>query len=346
MNRRNFAKVWPLASWILASAVPVDRSMAPLCPPAYRRGMKVGIVAPASPVSRTEWQRVKSSLEAIGFTLVYDEAQLLDNKHFLAGSDATRVAALHRLFQDPEVGIIWCVRGGYGTMRLLDGLDYDLIRRNPKILIGFSDITALLHAIWQRTGLITFHGPVGTSEFTAYTQREMSHQLMSGRVPHTIALPAIVEQSMYRAAQHTEYQAQVLAPGMATGRLIGGNLTLMASLLGTPYDVDYRGKILLLEEVGEAPYRIDRLLTQLRLAGKLDEVAGIGLGVFKDCSNRQKSGELLQVLRDRLGDLGVPVVYGLAFGHVANNFTFPIGVAARLDAQALTLTLLESGVAG
>lgn len=308
--------------------------------------MKVGVVAPASPVSRTEWQRVKSALMAMGFELVYDEAQLLNHTHYLAGTDAERIAALHRLFEDEEVGVIWCVRGGYGTMRLLDGLDYDLIRHHPKILIGFSDITALLHAIWLRTGLVTFHGPVGTSEFTTYTQREMTQRLMSSRAPQLIGFPLATEQSPYRYAQHREYHAEVIVPGVALGVLIGGNLTLMVGLLGTPYEVDYRGKILLLEEVGEAPYRIDRMLTQLRLAGKLQEVAGIGLGVFKDCSNRHqgKGEELLEVLRDRLGDLGVPVVYGLALGHVENNFTFPIGVRARLDASAMTLTLLESGV--
>lgn len=347
MNRRNFNQLLPWG-WLAAGSVPLSTLTEPprLRPAAFRRGMKVGVVAPASPVSRTEWQRVQSALTSMGFALTYDEAQLLDNAHFLAGTDAERAAALHRLFEDDEVGVIWCVRGGYGTMRLLELLDYDLIQRHPKIVIGFSDITALLHAIWQRTGLVTFHGPVGTSEFTTYTKRNMMHQLMSGRVPYSIGLPLPLEESPLRRANHREYVAQSLVSGVATGTLIGGNLTLMTSLLGTPYDVDYSGKILLLEEVGEAPYRIDRMLTQLRLAGKLQQVAGIGLGVFKDCSNRSaaKASELIEVLQDRLGDLGVPVGYGLAMGHVDNNFTFPIGVRARLDTGAMTLTLLESGV--
>ena len=226
--------------------------------------------------------------------------------------------------------------------RILPMLDYDIIRANPKVLIGYSDVTALLHGIFLETGLVCFHGPVGASNFTDYTTKQVTDVLMTPKVNQVIPFP---KENLSKA--DPAYQPYVIQSGKATGQLIGGNLTLVTSLMGTPYELDLKDKLVFLEDIGEKPYRLDRMFTQLLLAGKLQDAVGIVLGVFSDCEAgvNDNSLTLREMMEDRLTNLGIPVVYGMSFGHIGNNFTIPMGINATIDTKQKTLTLLETAVA-
>ena len=245
------------------------------------------------------------------------------------------------MFSDKSIDAIWCVRGGYGSARILPMLDYDMIKANPKVLIGYSDITALLHGIFLETGLVCFHGPVGASNFTTYTTKQATNVLMTPKANYVIPFP---EENLTKSDK--SYQPFVVKAGKVTGQLIGGNLTLVTSLMGTPYELDLKGKLVFLEDIGEKPYRIDRMFTQLLLAGKLQDAAGIVLGVFSDCEAKigDNSLTLRETIEDRFSKLGIPVIYGMSFGHIGNNFTIPMGINATLDTSNRTLTLLETAV--
>ena len=256
---------------------------------------------------------------------------------YLAGSDAGRLAELHCMFCDPEVRAIICLRGGYGSLRLLAGIDYHLIRSHPKILVGYSDITALHLAANKLAGLVTFHGPMiypelGGEEVPAYTQENLWSAITAasppGSIPPLAGLPPVT-----------------IVPGRAAGTLTGGNLSLITATLGTPLEIDTQGKILFLEEVDEAPYRIDRMLTQLRLAGKLEAAAGIVFGRCSGCEDAVAGSTPLEVIAGIIAPLSIPCFYGLPAGHLAPQATLPLGVNALLDATAGTLTLLEAAVA-
>lgn len=261
---------------------------------------------------------------------------------YLGGSIDERLSDLHDMFRDPEVKALLCVRGGVGSSQLLDRIDYDLIRRNPKILAGFSDITSLHLAIHKRAGLVTFHGPVAVSGFTEYTQKCFRRALFNSRPMGVLTNPP--ETNTLRPAN----PLRAIVPGRARGPLVGGNLTLVSLLMGTPFEIETRGRILFLEDVGEEPYRIDRLLTQLRLAGKFDGVAGVIWGKCSDCGPRTcqpsfdstfSTGEVVDQI---LGKLKVPVLSGLVIGHTDDQLTLPLGVMAALDADRGTLTLEEA----
>jgi muramoyltetrapeptide carboxypeptidase len=233
-------------------------------------------------------------------------------------------------------------RGGYGLSRLLPAVDFRVIKKNPKIFIGYSDITALHLAISRRTGLVTFHGPVAASEFSDYTKKHALSVLMNPQPSYTVALP---ESSGTPAAPL--YQPEVITPGRCRGPLVGGNLSLVVALAGTPFGLDrLKGKLLFLEDIAERPYRVDRMLTQLRQSVDLRTLAGVALGVFEDCQPPagRPSQTVQEVVRDRLGDLGIPVLYGLSFGHIRDQFTLPLGIPAEMDTANATLTLLETAV--
>jgi muramoyltetrapeptide carboxypeptidase len=246
------------------------------------------------------------------------------------------------MFRDPEVKAIFALRGGYGSAQLLDRIDYELIRANPKIFVGYSDITALHLAIHQKTGLITFHGPVVLSRFTDYTLDHFRRALFQTNPIGTVRNPG--ETNTLRPV----HRLRAVRPGTARGRLIGGNLTLISTTLGTPYEIDTRGRILFIEDVDEEPYRIDRMLTQLRLAGKLDAAAGIIVGECLDCRPKDykpsfnSTFTLGEIEDNLLGDLKVPVLSGLTIGHTDDQLTLPEGAMATLDAGQGTLTLEES----
>ncbi|MEX2221054.1 MAG: LD-carboxypeptidase [Candidatus Rokuibacteriota bacterium] len=308
-------------------------------------GQTVGMVAPSSAPNEPERIRFAvETIESLGFK-VQPGAHLYDRDGYLAGSDAARAADLNAMFADDGVDAIWCVRGGYGASRILPALDYALMQRKPKALIGYSDITALHMAIHRHAGLVTFHGPVAFRAFTPYTLGELRRVLWTAETPARLGGPPPFARQEGRV--DWDNRVATLVPGRARGRLLGGNLCLMSHLCGTPYFPDLRGAILFLEDVEEAYYRIDRMLTQLWLSGALAGVAGVAFGKFTSCDPSPyflQNRPLEDILAERCRALGVPAVSGVMVGHVEDQTTLPIGCLAELDADAGTLTLLEPGV--
>ncbi len=301
-------------------------------------GDTIGLIAPAG-VIREEGaiQRAAAETERMGFRVKLGRS-VHGHYGYLAGDDASRAADINDMFRDDTVDAIICLRGGYGAMRLLDRIDYDLIRRNPKIFMGFSDITALHIALLERAGLVTFHGPMAASNWAdgplePFTKEQMFRALMNGAPLGDIPNPP-------------DFPRQTVVHGVCEGQLVGGNLSLVASLLGTPWELDAKGRILFLEEIGENTYCVDRMLTQLRLSGKLEDCAGIVLGNFNNCQveYEQFGCTLEEVVRDVIVPCGKPVFSGLRCGHCRPNLTLPFGVMCRMDAEKCTLTALEAAV--
>jgi muramoyltetrapeptide carboxypeptidase len=326
-----------------------------IMPPRLQPGDTIGLVTPATYLTEEQLRNAVLSLEKLGFKVRYSPNMLV-RKGYLGGTDQQRADDINQMFADPEVKGIMCGRGGYGSGRILPYLDYALIRSNPKVFIGFSDITAMLYAIYKKAGLICFHGPMGTSDYNEVTSTYFRKVLMepekqlvydNAEVDPRLDIDLAEEEQQIEVAVEPAPQMVTITPGQAEGELIGGNLSLMSMLCGTAYDLDMRGRLVFIEEVGEAPYRIDRMLTQLLLAeDKLPAAAGIVLGTFNDCeaSDEDRSFSLAQVLQDRLAGLGIPVLYGLSFGHIRQNMTLPFGSQARLDADQKKVVLLEQAV--
>lgn len=282
---------------------------------------RLGILAPASPFPADRFEAGLNVLRQLGFQPVI-HYQAYARTGFLAGSDAERLNALYDLLADPSIDAVMAARGGYGVHRLLEHLDLSRLKAAPKPVIGFSDVTAL-HAVWAQLGRASIHGPVVTQ--------------LADLPP---ADQAIFAQTL-SGPQAATYQGQnTIQKGRAQGVLFGGCLSVLVPLLGTPFFPSLAGKILLLEDIGEAPYRIDRMLTQLRLSGALGQVAGIAVGELVKC-DPPRAGEptAVQVLAERTADLGVPVVYGLPFGHGQTNQAIWLGAQVELDAEARTLTV-------
>lgn len=251
-------------------------------------------------------------------------ANVLARNDYLGGHDAERLRDLNAALADDAVDAIWCVRGGYGAMRLLPHVDWASLTRRPRALIGFSDVTALHAAASTRCGLITYHAPTARGALTDFSRQSLVRAVVEGRDPCGRA-----------------DSARTVRAGRAHGRLVGGNLALLAALTGTPYAPDYRGAILVLEDVGEPPYRIDRMLTQLRLAGALAQIAGLVVGHFTECTpgNELSPGTLDSLVGEAADVAGVPAVAGVPVGHIDDQWTIPLGANAQLDAEALTLTV-------
>ena len=311
-------------------------------PPKLKVGDKLAIVAPGSYISEEELQDSIKNLNELGFETTNSEKILLQSGYF-AGNDKERAQDLMEKFSDKSVKGIVCARGGYGCARILPMLDYKVIRTNPKVLIGYSDITALLYGIYQKSGLITFHGPVGTSTFNDYSVNNFKKVLVNPERNQTF-------KNSTSGDDENLYGVATIVKGKRKGRLVGGNLSIMVSLIGTQFDVDYSDKIIFIEEIGEEPYRIDRMLTQMIQAGKFENAAGVMLGIFRKCEAKKesdltaKSFNLMEVLEDRLGKFKIPVVYGMSFGHVKDKFTIPFGALAELDTDKQTFILLEKAV--
>ena len=310
-------------------------------PKRLKLGDTLGVIAPSSALPPHVVEKAIQSLEGLGFKLKLGK-NLNQQRGYLAGTDAERLEDLHWAFSDPEVDAVWCVRGGYGATRLLPNIDFKLIKKNPKIFIGYSDITALHVAIFQKTGLVTFHGPVGTSDYTDYTKGHVLNTLTQPTHPYKVELSA-----ENQANTSNLFKTEVIRAGKCRGQLIGGNLTLLSAMAGTPFGLgDLKGKILFMEDIDERPYRIDRMLVQLLESHNLKDLAGIALGIFEGCNPKpdENSLSLMECFKDLLGNLGIPVYYGLSFGHISNQFTLPMGIEAELDTEGGTLTLLEAGV--
>lgn len=302
-----------------------------LKPAPLKRGDAVGMITPASNVPNAEdsYAKLARNMEALGLVPRFG-TNVRQHPGYIAGPEDARLADLHAMFADPAVKAIFCIRGGYGTPQLLDRVDYKLIQRHPKIFLGYSDITALHLAIHQKTGLVTFHGAAWNRELTPFTLDHLRKVLFQ-------TSPAGV------APIAPDHAVTKLTGGRARGRLTGGNLSLICTLLGTPYEIDTRHSILLVEDVGEDPYRIDRMFTQLRLAGKLDQLAGLVWGECHNCQSKTAPPyELAEVYARILSKLKCPVLTGLRFGHTDDQFCWPYGVMATLDADKGELTFDES----
>ena len=314
----------------------------PVRPGRLRPGDTVGLVNPSGAVwEPDEIAIVEESLAALGFKTKRG-AHLLARRGYFAGEDEQRAADLNAMFADPQVRAIHCVRGGWGGARLLPRLDWAAIARHPKILLGFSDITSLLLSLQAKTGLVTFHGPVGASQWNPFNVGFIKRVLQEGEAVTFANLREIDEDDL----TVVENRVRTLRPGTARGRLLGGNLTVLSSLVGSGYLPDWEGCILFLEDVEEAPYRIDRMLTQLHLAGILRKARAVIWGHCSDCLPGRGYGSLTvtEVLEDHLLPLQVPVWTGAMIGHIERQFTLPVGLEVEVDATAGTIRMLEPAV--
>ncbi len=292
-------------------------------PPRLKQGDTVGVVAPAGAFERDPFDRGVAALETMGFQVKVPEG-IFAQKTYLAGSDEHRAKLLTALFKDPAVQAIFCVRGGYGSARILPLLDFEEIAAHSKIFVGFSDITILLAAFYHKFGLVTFHGPLVT---TLGKSSEKTREALLNAI--TSDQPAI----------RTPAEPVVLHPGYASGPVLGGNLTNICHLIGTPYEPDFNGALLLLEDRGESPYRIDRMLCHLRLSGRLKDIAGVVLGSFKECGDIDI---VYDIVKDNLADRDIPILAGFEIGHDTENLTVPIGLQATLNTEMGLLSFDEA----
>jgi len=296
-------------------------------------GDTIGLISPASPEN---FEAIKKSilfLENQGFNVV-EGKHLYDKWGYLAGKDEDRASDLMEMFENQVIDMILCIRGGYGSSRLLPYLDFEVIKKHPKIFAGFSDITVFLNLFSEKCNLTTFHSPMGSSNLEdSETFKSFMLTFMEGYKPYTIKNPP-------------GYATKCIIPGVAEGNLVGGNLSLLGHSLGTPYEIDMKDKILFIEDVGEAPYRVDRILTQLLLAKKLQQCSGIILGQFTDCDlpHYERSLTLQEVFEDRLNNLGMPIFSGFCSGHSYPKLTLPIGAKVKIDAQTGTIEVMEAVV--
>jgi muramoyltetrapeptide carboxypeptidase len=291
-------------------------------PRALKPGDTIGVVAPAGPFEKDLFVAGVDAIHGMGFATKIDGGIFMRHG-FLAGEDRHRAEHFNAMVADDGVQAIMCARGGYGSLRILDRLDANALFSNPKPLIGFSDITALHQAIRIKIGLITFHGPMVTTLARSNSATVHSwYDTLTGSCDLSQALSA----------------SRILKPGAAEGVLTGGNLATLCHMVGTPYGADYSGAILLIEDVGEAPYRIDRMLTQMKMAGTLEGLNGLIVGEFEDCGPQD---EIDALIVERFRDMDIPIVSGVPIGHGKDNLTVPLGVKVRLDTQGPALRLLE-----
>lgn len=300
------------------------------------KGDTIGLIAPSSPPADQDVKRAKEELEMLGFSVVVGQSCSEVYGGYLAGAPELRANDIHAMFSSSEVDGVMCIRGGYGSPQLLELLDFQLIKEHPKIFIGFSDITALHIAFQQKAHLATIHGPTVARGITS--------------------LPAISRDYLLRAITTASPLGDINNPdgiaikslvhGQATGRIIGGNLSLIAATMGTPYEIDTKGKILFLEDVGEEPYRIDRMLTQLALGGKFSDAEGIILGSWHGCdpAKYQNCFTVIDLFHNIITPFGKPTIYNLQSGHGEFNVTLPFGVEATVDAANKQLIIHEAAV--
>ncbi len=293
--------------------------------PTIGAGARVALIAPGGPLKgEDDLQRAEDNARALGWE-PRRGSHVLACDGYLAGNDGDRLADLNAALTDDDVDAVWCLRGGYGVMRILNNVDYAALRRRPKPLIGYSDVTALHAAIATRCEVVSYHGPTARAELTPFAKTSLERALHG-------------EESCGAAIT-----ASMLHPGRARGRLVGGNLALLSALAGTPYEPNYHDAILIVEDVNEAAYRIDRMLTQLRLAGRLAQCRGIVFGQFTDIPTASDGSTRTvdDVLREVVSALEVPSIGGAPVGHVADQWTVPLGAIAELDAESRTLRILD-----
>ena len=301
-------------------------------PANLQKGDAIGIVAPGSPMDKARLARGIDYLKEKGYRVVTGRS-IYNERGYLAGTDAERAEDINTFFADPNISAIFCARGGYGSSRLLSKIDYNTIRKNPKIFVGYSDLTSLQLAILAKTSMVTFSGPMVAIEMGSgihkTTEADFWHMMTDNQPVFDITgdLPLTMLQS-----------------GTAKGRILGGCLSIIVTLLGTEFCPDFRGAILFLEDVGEPPYKIDRCFSQLHNAGVLDKIAGILLGAFVNCDPENTGITIDEIISDYTAELDIPVVKDLAYGHIDRKVTIPIGIEAELNTDDGRLSLLESAV--
>ena len=344
MNKRDFLKASALVTAVLPlsgfnGAAAASSANRRLLPPPLNPGDTVALVSPSKATDEAlDLQIAQEVMQALGFKVKTGKHYAARRGH-LAGTDAERAADINTMFGDSEVKAIICLRGGSGAARLLPLLDYQLIRRNPKVLLGYSDITALHNAIHAQTGLVTFHGPNGTGSWNAFNADQFrrvffNRELMQYR--NVVDTKGELAQRQNRTV--------TLSGGKAQGELIGGNLTVLTALAGSPYLPKFDGKILFLEDVEEAPYRIDRMFSTLKLMGALDRIAGFIFGECTDCKPGGGFGWLTmdQIFEDHIKPLNIPAYRGAMIGHIRQQFIVPVGGKVEMDADAGSFRMLES----
>lgn len=339
INRKDFLHLLGFGS--LSAMIPVGDYNTPagniIKPKVLKQGDTIGLISPAGILPETaRYDEIVDTIKDLGYE-VKPGANARLRYGYLAGTDEERVTDLNAMFLDEEVDAILPFRGGWGSNRILSEIDYKAISKNPKPLIGFSDITSLQLAIFTRTGLVSFHGPVGKSEWTDFT---LSHfmKVLSGHSPVELVIPENDD-----CGDCTRYRC--ISGGTTTGRLLGGNLTVLTSMMGSRYLPEWEGSILFLEDVGEDVYRIDRMLTQLKLNGVLDKISGFIFGQCTGCDpSNSYSLTLEEVLDDHVLPLGIPAYQGAMIGHIDDIWTVPIGIRGTMNADKGMLTLNEAAV--
>lgn len=317
-----------------------------LKPKPLRRGDTIGVVAPAGPVNRERIDRALERVRQRGFR-IRTYGDLYRSQGYLAGDDDTRAREFMAAFADPDTTAVWCARGGYGVARILERIDFEVVRQHPKVFIGFSDITALHLAIQQCTGLVTFHGPNLQDGFGKPDDMPAANETALWRAVMAEQNTGASDGYEFNLAGIEDVELQPITAGVARGPLTGGNLAVLCGLMGTPFEIETAGRILFLEDVSERLYRIDRYLAQLSLAGKLQAAAGILVGSFSydEGDEAEPEENLRGMLQEYFGEMKMPVLAGFPAGHARYNLTLPMGALARLDADDRTVRLLENPVA-
>lgn len=303
---------------------------------ALKQGDTIGLIAPSSPTSRENIDKSIASIKGMGFRVKMGNSPY-ESYGYLSGLDKVRADDINEMFENSQVDGIICLRGGYGTPRILDDIDYELIRKNPKVFVGYSDITALHIAFNQIGNLVTFHGPMVTSdmidEFDSFSKESLLDKVTNPK-------------SIGKIKNPDSQEIKSMNEGSVEGSIIGGNLSLISATIGTPYEIDLKDKILFIEEIGEEPYSIDRMLNQMKLAGKFKEASGIILGDFNNCQSKKHSKSLTieQLVEEHIKPSEKPILFNLKSGHCTPMITLPFGVKSRIDSANKEIHILENSV--
>lgn len=341
MNKRSFLKNLGLgiSSLPLFSFAPdLSTEASTLLPLPLKKGDKVGIISPsAATADRIQFQFAQETLEALGFEVQLGK-NLKNRRGHLAGTDQERSNDLNEMFADQDIKAIICIRGGSGASRILPLIDYKTVKRNPKPLMGYSDITALHNAIHAKTGLITFHGPNGTGSWNSFNVKQFENMFFNQQLV-TFENEAVKGDDLIIK----QNRIQTISSGKAKGKILGGNLTVLTALSGTTYLPDFKNAILFIEDIGEDPYKIDRMMSTLKLNGTLDKINGFIFGQCSDCSPSGGYGRLTldDILDDYILPLGIPAYKGAMIGHVPKQFIVPVGAEVEMDADNGTFRMLH-----
>jgi muramoyltetrapeptide carboxypeptidase len=326
---------------LLASRGRAERAVPLRKPRRLTAGATVGLINPAGPTFvKSDLTLVTEVLTALGLRWKFGE-HVFDRHGFLAGTDAHRAADVNAMFKDPSVDAIMAVRGGWGCNRILPLIDYEAVRAHPKILVGYSDITSLLIAFLARSGLVTFHGPVGTSTWNQFSTSYFRRVLFDAEEV-TFENPSNKGDNLVQ----TKDRVETITSGVARGILVGGNLSVLTAMIGSSFLPSWKGVVLFLEDDREHVYRVDRMLTQLRIAGIAEQLAGVIIGKCTDCGPGEGFGSLTleEVLQEQIASLRVPAFAGAMIGHIENKFTLPLGIEVEMDADAGKIVMKEPAV--